>query len=114
MARVQLPVLNAPFSGDVTQTINPWTWFFAPSGGQFGLFNLNIDLGPSSNPEVETEIVRDVASYGKQIGRIEDVVAVLVNRLDPETLSADERKAVEAFKVLLADIETIKARHTQA
>lgn len=111
MARVQLPVLSAPFSGDVTQTINPWTWFFAPSGGQFGLFNLNIDMGPSSNPEVETEIVRDVASYGKQIGRIEDVVAVLIEILGTGNLSESQKKAFAAFEALMNDIQNVKDRH---
>ena len=106
MARFQLPL-----SGDVTQTINPWTWVFSPSGGNFSLFNVNVDMGPSSNPEVEAEIVRDVASYGKQIGRIEDAVAALIAIVGTGDLSDGQKKAFAAFAALMADIENIKERH---
>ena len=41
-----------PLSGNVNQAINPWTMFFAPSGNQVGLVNIN--LGSSSNPETDS------------------------------------------------------------
>ncbi len=63
-----MPTFKLPLSGDVTQTINPWTWMFNPVGSQFGL--VNISLGKSSNPDVEQEVLEDVASYGKQLGRL--------------------------------------------
>ncbi len=69
-----------PVSGNVNQTINPWTWAFNTCGNQIGFFNLNIDLGHSSNPDAE-RVALDVASYGKQLGRIEDVIDILVRRL---------------------------------
>lgn len=106
MARFQLPL-----SGDVTQTINPWTWVFSPAASQFGLVNLKLDLGPSGNPEIEAEVVRDVASYGRQIGRISDALAVLLEHLDRRALTPEELKAVVAFEVLREDIENVKARH---
>jgi hypothetical protein len=70
-----MPDFKLPLSGNVTQTINPWTPFFNPVGSQIGLVNIN--LGNSSNPEIEEQVLSDVASYGKQLGRIEDVLAVL-------------------------------------
>ena len=75
-----MPVFRLPMSGNVTQTINPWTWFFNPVGSQVGL--VNIELGQSSNPAVEEEILSDVASYGKQLGRIEDALLVLLPQTD--------------------------------
>src|SRR5215472_14179190 len=74
--RGTMPIFRFPLSGNVTQTINPWTWFFNPVGSQVGL--VNIELGQSSNPAIEEEVLSDVASYGKQLGRIEDALIVLV------------------------------------
>lgn len=106
MARFELPL-----SGNVSQTINPWTWIFSPGTvGQVGLFNFTIDLGPSSDPAIEAEIVRDVASYGKQIGRMQDVLAMLADRLDEKSLNDKERKALAAFRVLVGDVEAVKER----
>lgn len=106
MARFQLPL-----SGDVTQTINPWTWVFSPSASQFGFLNLKIDLGPSADPDIEAEVVRDVASYGRQIGRISDVMAVLIETLDRQSLTSEQHKAVVAFELLRDEVEHVKARH---
>ncbi len=58
-----MPAFRLPLSGNVTQSINPWTMLFNPVGSQVGL--VNIDLGQSSQPEVEQEVLTDVASYGK-------------------------------------------------
>jgi hypothetical protein len=35
---------------------------------------ININLGQSSAPEVEQEILEDVGSYGRQLGRIGDAL----------------------------------------
>lgn len=105
MARFRLPL-----SGDVTQTINPWTWVFNPQAAQIGL--INIDLGPSSNPAVEAEVLRDVASYGKQIGRLQEVVAVLIDRLEKsEALTGQDKDVMEDFRALLREIEEVKERN---
>ncbi|MGC2221702.1 MAG: hypothetical protein WA624_04695 [Methylocella sp.] len=72
-----MPMFKLPLSGDVTQSINPWTAIFNPTGGQYGL--INITLGQSSAPEVEADVLSDVAGYGKQLGRIGDAVLVLIN-----------------------------------
>jgi len=78
-----MPVFKLPLSGDAVQTINPWTAFFSPIGSQFGLININ--LGQSSEPNVEADVLSDVASYGKQLGKIGDALIVLLKHFKPET-----------------------------
>ena len=68
-----MPTFKLPLSGDVVQSINPFTAFM--TGGQFGLININ--LGQSSEPDVEADVLSDVATYGKQLGRIGDALIVL-------------------------------------
>ena len=65
-----------PLSGDVTQAINPWSWTFGAASSQAGLVNSN--LGRSSDPELEKELLDEVGSYGMQLGRIGDALAVLI------------------------------------
>ena len=76
-----MPDFKLPLSGDVTQTINPWTLLFDPIGSQVGLINVN--LGTSSAPAAEAQILSDVASYGKQLGRIGDALVVLLDHFHP-------------------------------
>jgi hypothetical protein len=42
LGRGKLPVFRLPLSGNVTQSINPWTWFFNPIGSQVGLVNIEL------------------------------------------------------------------------
>jgi hypothetical protein len=106
-----MPMFKLPLSGDVVQSINPFTAFM--TGGQFGLININ--LGQSSKPEIEQDVLTDVASYGKQLGRIGDALAVLLAHFHPDkALTADEDKAIEALKDMLAKIADVKQRHGRA
>ena len=107
-----MPDFKLPLSGNVTQTINPWTVFFNPQGSQFGLININ--LGTSSNPTIEEEVLSDVASYGKQLGRIGDALAVLLAHFHPEKeLTKHEKKAMHDLARMLEDIADVKARHSE-
>jgi hypothetical protein len=110
MARFRIPVeLRSALSGDVTQTINPWTWIFSPQNSSFSLFS--IDIGPSGDPGVEAEVLDSVASYGRQIGRLQEVVAMLLARLEAsEQLQGKDLAAAEDFKALMRQIETVKLR----
>ncbi|UUX51935.1 hypothetical protein NUH88_09565 [Nisaea acidiphila] len=105
---VNLPKVNLPLSGDVTQAINPWKWVFDWAGSTFSLINVN--LGRSANPELEQEILEEVGSYGRQLGRIGEAMQVLVDRLDRSTLTTEERHAIEAFEVQLREINELKGR----
>jgi hypothetical protein len=103
-----MPNLRLPLSGDVMQTINPWNWFFKSTGSQFGLVNIN--LGKSVDPALEEDILDEVGSYGRQLGRIGDALGVLIKHIKPEALSDDEKKKIWALESQLADIERLKSR----
>jgi hypothetical protein len=100
-----MPAFKLPLSGDVVQSINPFTAFM--TGGQFGLVNIN--MGQSSEPNVEAEVLSDVASYGKQLGRIGDALIVLLGHIHPR--DTQERKAVDALYEMLEQIAEVKERH---
>ena len=107
-----MPDFKLPLSGDVTQTINPWTWLFNPVGSQIGLFNIN--MGTSSDPAVEDQILSDVASYGKQLGRIEEALVVLIKHFHPqEKLSESEKLAIADLTTMTDAIARIKTKHAQ-
>jgi hypothetical protein len=99
---------SGPFSGGVAQNILPWNWFASVTGNRFSWFTVN--LGRSSAPEVEAEILENVGSYGRQLGRISDVLEVLVARLPRESLTENERAAVEDFSSQMREIKRIKDR----
>jgi hypothetical protein len=103
-----MPNLRLPLSGDVMQTINPWNWFFKSTGSQFGLVNIN--LGSSADPELEEDILNEVGSYGRQLGRIGDALGVLIKHIRPEDLTDSEKKKIWALESQLADIERLKTR----
>ncbi len=105
-----MPTFKMPLSGDVAQNINPMTWWMSPVGSQFGVVNIN--MGLSSEPKIEEEILSDVASYGKQIGRIADALAVLIRRLPPDSeFNAEEQKAIDGLKDLVNEVAKVKERH---
>jgi hypothetical protein len=99
---------TGPFSGGVAQNILPWNWFNNFTGNRFSWFTVN--LGRSSAPEVEAEILDDVGSYGRQLGRIGDVLEVLVAKLPRDSLTPDERAAVEDFSSQMREIKRIKEK----
>jgi hypothetical protein len=100
-----MPAFKLPLSGDVVQSINPFTAFM--TGGQFGLININ--LGQSSEPKVEEEVLSDVASYGKQLGRIGDALIVLLKHFHPH--NKEEEDAINAVKEMLNGIATVKEKY---
>ena len=103
-----MPTFKLPLSGDVVQSINPFTAFM--TGGQFGLVNIN--LGQSSEPKVEEEVLSDIATYGKQLGRIGDALIVLLAHFHPDKpLTADETAAIDALKAMLDKIANVKEKY---
>jgi len=102
-----MPTFKLPLSGDVVQSINPFTAFM--TGGQFGLININ--MGQSSEPKVEEEVLSDVATYGKQLGRIGDALVVLLAHFHPrKPLTAEETAAIDALREMLEKIADVKER----
>ncbi len=98
--------VRLPGSGAVNQSILPWRWAFDFIGNQFSFFTVN--LGRSSAPEVETEILDNVGSYGRQLGRLGEALEVLVRRLPRSELTESELAAIEAFSVQMREIAKIK------
>lgn len=95
-----------PLSGDVTQAINPWSWWTS-SMQQTGFININ--QMQSSNPQLEREILENVAGYGRQLGRIIEALCVVCEKgLDQSRLDEAERKAVKCFQGMAADIAALK------
>jgi hypothetical protein len=107
-----MPNVRFPLSGNVAQTINPWNWMFKSVGGQFGF--INIDLGKSADPPLEAQILEEVGSYGRQLGRIGDVLGVLLKHVRLADLSDDEKKEIWAFESQLTEIERLKAQRPAA
>lgn len=87
------------------QAINPWN---VSQTGQFGL--INIELGQSPRPEIEGRILEEVGSYGRQLGRIGDALAVILDQMPLKGLKAKERRAIDALRGQLEAIRSVKAR----
>ena len=92
-----------PLSGAVVQ---PWKWAFNTTGSQVGFININ--LGHSSEPELEQRLLDEVGTYGRQIGQIGDALGVLLNHLDRKALSAEEQQVLEKLKEQLDKVAHIK------
>ena len=109
MPDVLLPVsYKFPFSGDVSQAILPWTWLFNPRGGQYGIVNINVGKSPA--PELEEEILEEVGSYGRQLGRIGEALEVLLDHVKLSGLDARERAALEDFQLQMAQVRRLKQK----
>ena len=100
--------VQLPLSGDVTQAINPWSWTFGSASSQVGLVNIN--LGRSTDPELEQEVLDEVGSYGKQPGGIGDALVVLIRHVKLEDLDAGEIDAITALRFQLEEIARVKTR----
>ena len=96
----QFSLQLAPSS--LAQTINPWSFTF----GQIGLFNIN--LGQSGDPALEQQILDEVGSYGRQLGRIGDALKVLLAHVDLGALKPEEKAAIDALKLQLEYVDVLK------
>jgi hypothetical protein len=81
-------------------------WF---TGAQFGLFN--ISLGQSAAPEVESDILDEVGSYGRQLGRIGEALREMIDVLEEQRPGFTDERPVRALLAQLDAIDRIKARH---
>lgn len=80
-----------PFSGDVSENIAP---SFSPS--------LTVDY--AGNPKVEDRVVREVASYGRQLGWLTEIVLALANEqpLPKTTLDRLQKASKEIDEIKIA------------
>jgi hypothetical protein len=96
-----MPDLNLSLApAQLDQTINPWTFNLG------SLFAIN--LGQSGDPELERRMLDDVGSYGRQIGRLGDVLGILLARADLAGLSEADLDKIDDFKHQLKQVERLK------
>ena len=75
-------------------------------------FNPQIYLSYNSGDvDVENHVLRRVGSYGRQLGRILDVLDVLVARLPLDRLTSAERLAVDRFQELSRTVDAAVAAY---
>lgn len=82
---------------NLAQNINPWS------------STVNINSYNSSAPDTEQTVLAR-HSYGRQLGRLSDVVSLLVDELEErDPARADDKRAAE-FRDLQREIEEIKVK----
>jgi hypothetical protein len=95
-----------PLSGNVDQWIRTW----GEAVSQFGFFNVNVVN--SGNPQAEREITANY-SYGRQLGRILDMLAPLVEERAADPKKKVDPKALDDFRKMVKDIKDFKARSVE-
>jgi hypothetical protein len=90
----------------LSQLINPLYWLNSGTD-QIGL--INISGSASAKPEVEADIIENVATYGRQLGRITDVLQAVLAQMHPDRWPAAEQEAVRQFRDMAAKIAAVKA-----
>jgi hypothetical protein len=104
--QVRLPLQwNFPLSGAVTMPIT----MPSANGAQFGLFNINV--GTSQDSALEAKLIAQAGSYGKQIGRLYDVVSLMLRHMENDTKLDQGAEAVAEFRKMSALIAAIKDDH---
>lgn len=71
---------------------------------------VNVNLGKSSDPELEQQILDDVGTYGRQLGQIGDALNVLLKHVNLDSLKPEEKQAIDAFRYQLGEIARLKAK----
>jgi len=105
LENVQLPIQLAP--GSLYQPILP--------GWQLSLFSVNV--GVSSDAEMEKAAIRQVGSYGKQIGHLAEALEIVIKHqrlLDSELLSEKQKDVLQVFLGDVSTIRTLKTKMVQA
>ena len=103
-----MPNFYLPLSGNVRQEINPWSWFTRIANGQLGFININ--LGKSSDPGLEQQILDDVGSYGRPIGQLGDALEAVLEHMPTDTWQTEAKKAIDAFRFQLAEVRRLKLK----
>jgi hypothetical protein len=90
----------------LSQMINPLYWL---NSGTDQIGFINISGAASAKPAVEADIIENVATYGRQLGRITDVLQAVLAHMHADKWPAAEREAVAAFQDMSAKIAAVKA-----
>jgi hypothetical protein len=89
------PQVHWPFSGSVAQDIRPAL------------------LAQAGNQETEMRVLRDVASYGKQIGVLSDLLHSVASLVPPERLGEDGRHAYAQLTALIESVKAVKRQESK-
>jgi hypothetical protein len=73
----------------VINPVTDWQRFINPQ------FNVTINQGDAA---IENHVLARAGSYGKQLGRMQEVLDVLVKRLPPPPLSATELRSIDKYR----------------
>jgi hypothetical protein len=92
--KMTFPFSNA-FKYFMIDPMTDWERFFNPQ------FYITYNAG---DVDVENNVLREVGSYGKQLGQILDVLDVLVARLPQDDLTPRERYVLNQFHALSKDV----------
>lgn len=84
------PVMHWPLSGSVVQDIHPSL------------------LARAGSDDTELRVLREVASYGKQIGVLSDLLLALADSVPASKLGPDGAHALEQLRTLVDDVARIK------
>jgi hypothetical protein len=87
-------MFRAPLSGDVNQRITaPW---FSPS----------LTVNYAGDPKIEDRVVTEVASYGRQLGWLSEIVLALANEKPiPEDALQKLEKAAKRIAAIKNDVQ---------
>jgi hypothetical protein len=88
------------FKNFMIDPMTNWQRFYNPQ------FYINCNTG---DVDVENAVLREVGSYGMQLGRILDVIDVLVARLPQDELTPQERGVLYQFHALSEKVTTAVA-----
>lgn len=93
---VWAPIFRAPFSGDVTQSIAPRFW--------------SPDI--QGVPEIEHKVETEVASFGKQLGKLLEAVEALGK--NAKLSEKEDLDKLAAISDLVTRIDAVKKETTEA
>jgi hypothetical protein len=77
------------FKNFVINPVTDWQRFINPQ------FNVTINQGDAA---VENHVLSRAGSYGRQLGRMQEVLDILVERLPPPPLSATEARSIDKYR----------------
>lgn len=89
-------MFRLPLSGDVSQRISaPW---LSPA----------LTINYAGNAEIEDHVVTEVASYGKQIGWLNEIVLAIADNQTPNA------NTINRLENAVKEIDAIKQRHARS
>jgi hypothetical protein len=93
--------VQLPFGNFTIDPVTNWQRFFNPQ------FVINYNTGDVG---IENKVLQQSGSYGKQLGKVFDVLDVLIAHIPTEDLTPQERSALDDFRKLQDRVERAKGQ----